>query len=90
MTVNELMRYVSDSTDVEIIALRSSEETAPKKKCTGSSRDYLGKLGVLPVTFVTTKLDGYLSMLAIVADGYKLDDGEYERLAKAGGHHVDC
>lgn len=82
MIVNELMRYVSDCTDVEIIALRSSEETAPKKKCTGSSRDYLGKLGILPVKFVTTRLDGYMSQLVIVADGYKLDDGEYERLRR--------
>lgn len=90
MTANELMRYVSDNTDVVIVALRSSEETAPRKYCLGSSRDYLGKLGTLPVTFVTTRLRGYESELVIVLDGYKLDDGEYDRLAKAGGHHVDC
>lgn len=82
MIVNELMRYVSDDTDVVIVALRDSEETAPRKKCLGSSRDYLGKLGILPVTFVTTRLDGYKSQFVIVANGYKLDDGEYERLKR--------
>lgn len=82
MIVNELMRYISDDTDVVIVALRNSEDTAPRKHCIGSSRDYLGKLGTLPVTFVTTRLDGYMSQLVIVADGYKLDDGEYERLRR--------
>lgn len=40
MTANELMRYVSDNTDVVIVALRSSEETAPRKYCLGSSEPF--------------------------------------------------
>ena len=90
MIVNELMQVVRPDCSVWIVPMRQTFEDAPVKKCHGKDCNHLGKVGVLPIKFVAPSEDGYDSVLIIIADGYQLDDGEFERLQKQGGLYVDC